>query len=148
MAPAAYLSVKHFKYYLEGKKFIIFTDHKPLTHAIVSNTDNRSPRQTRHLSYVAEFTTDLRHIGGSQNVVADTLSRPPPPASDAPPVQITAPPSSVQSPDPGISSVTFPGVPAVDFAAMQTAQDPSALLDNYSLSMKQLSVQGLSLIHI
>ena len=144
---AAYLSVKHFKYYLEGKKFIIFTDHKPLTHAIVSNTDNRSPRQTRHLSYVAEFTTDLRHIGGSHNVVADALSRPPPPPPSAgvTSVEVAPPPSSAPFPGPGVSSVAFPGVPAIDFAAMQAAQDPSALLDNYSLSMKQVAVQGTTL---
>jgi len=34
-------------------------------------------RQCRHLSYVAEFTGDIRHIAGQDNVVADTLSRPP-----------------------------------------------------------------------
>ena len=34
-------------------------------------------RQSRHLSYLAEFTSDIRHISGVDNVVADTLSRPP-----------------------------------------------------------------------
>ena len=34
-------------------------------------------RQTRHLSYISEFTSDIRHISGSANVVADILSRPP-----------------------------------------------------------------------
>jgi hypothetical protein len=34
-------------------------------------------RQTRQLSYVAEYTSDIRHIAGAANVVADTLSRPP-----------------------------------------------------------------------
>ncbi len=36
--------------------------------------------QVRQLSYVAEFTTDFRHIPGSENIVADPLSRPPPAA--------------------------------------------------------------------
>jgi hypothetical protein len=36
-----------------------------------------SNRQQRHLSFLAEFTSDLRHTSGSSNVVADTLSRPP-----------------------------------------------------------------------
>ena len=49
-------------------------DHLPLTTAIASAA-NRSPRQARHLSYVAEFTTDLRHLPGKSNVVADALSR-------------------------------------------------------------------------
>ncbi len=37
-----------------------------------------SARQQRHLSFLAEFTSDLRHTSGSSNVVADALSRPPP----------------------------------------------------------------------
>ena len=35
---AIYLSVRNFKHFLEGKPFIIFTDHKPLTYAPVSYT--------------------------------------------------------------------------------------------------------------
>jgi hypothetical protein len=31
--------------------------------------------QSRQLSYVAKFTTDIRHITGSENIVADTLFR-------------------------------------------------------------------------
>ena len=34
--------------------------------------------QQRHLSFLAEFTSDLRHTSGHANVVADALSRPPP----------------------------------------------------------------------
>jgi hypothetical protein len=37
-----------------------------------------SARQQRHLSFLAEFTFDLRHTSGSSNIVADALSRPPP----------------------------------------------------------------------
>jgi hypothetical protein len=33
--------------------------------------------QCRQLSYVVEFTTDIRYMPGVDNVVADTLSRPP-----------------------------------------------------------------------
>ena len=71
---AIYLSTKHFRHFLEGRQFAIYTDHLPLTTAITSAAD-RSPRQARHLSYVAEFTTDLRHLPGKTNVVADALSR-------------------------------------------------------------------------
>ena len=35
----------------------------------------RSSRQTRHLSYIAEFTTDIQYITGKFNVVADAFSR-------------------------------------------------------------------------
>jgi hypothetical protein len=34
-------------------------------------------RQSRHLSYVGEFTSNIRHIRGVDNMVADTLSSPP-----------------------------------------------------------------------
>jgi hypothetical protein len=33
--------------------------------------------QQRHLSYIAEYTSNLMHIAGVSNVVADALSRPP-----------------------------------------------------------------------
>lgn len=72
---AIYLNIKHFKYLLEGRIFTVFTDHKPLTSAINSKTE-RSPRQTRHLEYISQFTTDIKYIRGESNVVADSLSRP------------------------------------------------------------------------
>ena len=71
---AIYLSIKHFRYFLEGRQFAVYTDHLPLTTAITSAAD-RSPRQARHMSYIAEFTTDLRHLPGKTYVVADALSR-------------------------------------------------------------------------
>ena len=73
---AIYLSIFHFRHHLEGRCFTVWTDHKPLCGALSSSVD-RSPRQTRHLSYIAEFTTDIRHVPGASNVVADCLSRPP-----------------------------------------------------------------------
>ena len=60
---------------MEGRSFTIFTDHKPLCGAIASAVE-KSPRQTRHLSFVAEFSTDIPDVSGESNVVADTLSRP------------------------------------------------------------------------
>lgn len=71
---ALYMAIKHFRHFLEGRPFTVFTDHKPLTTAIDSLTD-RSPRQTRHLSFIAEFTSDIQHIAGKNNIVADALSR-------------------------------------------------------------------------
>ena len=73
---AIYLAIKHFRYFLEGRSFTVRTDHKPLVFALNSSVD-RTPRQSRHLSYIAEFTSDIQHISGVDNVVADTLSRPP-----------------------------------------------------------------------
>lgn len=71
---AAYSAIKHFRPFVEGRAFTLFTDHRPLTTAISSKVD-RSPRQTRHMSYIAEFTTDVQHIRGKFNIVADALSR-------------------------------------------------------------------------
>ncbi|BHF59229.1 hypothetical protein SprV_0100218600 [Sparganum proliferum] len=73
---AAYLAVRHFRHLLEGREFTIFTDHKPLTFAIHSRSDKLSPREIRHLDYISQFTSDIRHIDGSRNEVADALSRP------------------------------------------------------------------------
>lgn len=73
---AIYLAIKHFRHSLEGAEFIVFTDHKPITYAIHSPGANLSPREARHLSFISEFTTDIRHVSGQSNVVADLLSRP------------------------------------------------------------------------
>lgn len=71
---AIVLAIKHFRFMVEGRQFTIFTDHQPLTKAITSSTE-RSPRQTNHLEFISQFTTDIQHIKGVDNVVADTLSR-------------------------------------------------------------------------
>nr|VZI26707.1 unnamed protein product [Spirometra erinaceieuropaei] len=34
------------------------------------------PREIRHLDYISQFTSDIRHIDGSQNAVTDALSGP------------------------------------------------------------------------
>ena len=58
-------------------------DHSPPSLIIspfveaMTNAVGRSPRQTRHLSFVAEFTNDVQHVSGQDNVVADALSRTP-----------------------------------------------------------------------
>lgn len=72
---AIYESIKYFRHWLEGQKFQIFTDHKPLVYAFSQRAEKASPRQLRQLSFIAEFSTQITHITGSENVVADTLSR-------------------------------------------------------------------------
>jgi RNase H-like domain found in reverse transcriptase/Reverse transcriptase (RNA-dependent DNA polymerase)/Integrase zinc binding domain/Integrase core domain len=73
---AAFLAVKHFRFFLEGRQFTLFTDHKPLVAAISKQNTPFSSRQQRHLSFLSEFTTTFVHLPGHQNLVADTLSRP------------------------------------------------------------------------
>ena len=72
---AIYEAIKHFRFMVEARTFTVFTDHKPLTHAFSSRRDNCSPRQFRYLDYISQFTTNIQHISGEQNVVADALSR-------------------------------------------------------------------------
>ncbi|GFT44507.1 transposon Tf2-6 polyprotein [Trichonephila clavipes] len=72
---AIYISVKPFRHMLEGRDFIIYTDQKPLMYAFMQNPDKCSPRQWRHLDFISQFSTDVRHINGTHNAVADALSR-------------------------------------------------------------------------
>jgi len=74
---ACVLGIRHFRFMLEGRQFTLYTDHKPLTHALAKAVEPWTARQSRHLSYLAEFTNNIRHISGADNVVADTLSGPP-----------------------------------------------------------------------
>ncbi|GBN25405.1 hypothetical protein AVEN_123056-1 [Araneus ventricosus] len=72
---AMFASIKYFLYLLEGTKFTILTDHKPITYAFSQKIEKLSPRQINHLNFIAQFTVDIRHISGNDNVVADALSR-------------------------------------------------------------------------
>ena len=72
---ALHLAIRHFRYFLEGRVFCAFTDHLPLTFAFSKISDPWSARQQRHLTAVSEYTTDIRHVEGKNNVVADALSR-------------------------------------------------------------------------
>ena len=73
---AVYLTIKHFRYMLDGRHFCVFTDHKPLIHAFRVRPDRHNPREIRHLAYISQFTTDMRQVNGTDNVVADVFSRP------------------------------------------------------------------------
>lgn len=72
---AIYKGIKHFRHYLEGRDFFVNTDHKPLVYAFNQNAEKASPRQLRHLNFIAQFSTDIRHIAGVKNYTADFLSR-------------------------------------------------------------------------
>ena len=74
---AVFEAVRHFRYFLEGREFHVLTDHKPLIHAMTQVGGNFTSRVSRQLSYISEFTTDIRHIRGEDNPVADALSRSP-----------------------------------------------------------------------
>ncbi|GFR76397.1 Pol polyprotein [Elysia marginata] len=68
-----YLAVKHFRYFLEARRFAMFTDHKSLVGAMLKLSDPWTARQQRHLAHISEFSTDIRHINGKASVVAGCL---------------------------------------------------------------------------
>jgi cleavage and polyadenylation specificity factor subunit 1 len=72
---AIYEAVKHFRHMLEACHFTILTDHEPITYAFQQKRDKSSPHQFNHLNFACQFMTDIRHISGQDNVVADALSR-------------------------------------------------------------------------
>ena len=74
---AVYLTVKHFRYFLESREFHVFSDHRPLTSALTAPLRDAPGRRLRQAQYITQFTTDIRYIKGENNVVADCLSRPP-----------------------------------------------------------------------
>ena len=51
---AVYSTIRHFRHNLEGREF----------------------KSTKHLAFIAEFTTDIRHVKGETNFAADALSPP------------------------------------------------------------------------
>jgi cleavage and polyadenylation specificity factor subunit 1 len=71
---AMYASCEHFEYLIEGREVILVTDHKPLL-SIFRNTHKLS-RRSRHVEFIAQFSTNIKHVSGASNVVADALSRP------------------------------------------------------------------------
>ncbi|KRX44428.1 Retrovirus-related Pol polyprotein from transposon 17.6, partial [Trichinella murrelli] len=72
---AIYLAIRHFRHWLEGRQFTVLTDHKPIVQAVQRGTGSHNPREVRQLDYITSFTSDVRHIKGAQNTVADLLSR-------------------------------------------------------------------------
>ena len=112
---AIHLTIRHFRYYLEGRHFVVFTEHKPLAFAFHKTTDPWSPRQQRHLASISEYTTDVQHTSGKENFVADALSR----------STINAVHSEL----------------AIDFAAMAAAQLDDADIATYKTCTTGLSLQ-------
>ena len=72
---AIHLAIKHFRYSFEERRFVVFTNHKPLTFAFSKLSDPWSSRQKRQLAAISKSTTNIRHIAEKKNCVVDALSR-------------------------------------------------------------------------
>ncbi|GFV81744.1 retrovirus-related Pol polyprotein from transposon 17.6 [Trichonephila clavipes] len=70
---AIYTALNFFRPFLLGRKFKVFTDHKPLA-GFLSNK-NPSSKILRWKLALEEFNYDIHYIRGSLNSVADHLSR-------------------------------------------------------------------------
>ncbi|CAH2087564.1 unnamed protein product [Euphydryas editha] len=66
-------AIKHFRPYLYGRKFIIYTDHKPL--AWLDSYKDTSSKFTRWRLRLQDFDYEIIYKKGNQNSNADALSR-------------------------------------------------------------------------
>ena len=76
---AAHSTHHHIRILIEVNEFVLFSDHKPLTHALFRTSLPLSFMQQGCLSYISEFHCRITHLTGAKNVVAYVLSHPDPP---------------------------------------------------------------------
>jgi transposase InsO family protein len=141
---AVYSSLIHFRHLLEGRHFVVYSDHKPLAGALERVSEPRSDRQRRQLSFIAEFVSEIRYVAGPDNTVADTLSRPPPTAADAGVQQVAAVSSSPTTPH---HTTPPPPVSIAEIAAAQPAcADCASAHTSSVLRVQRLAVDGQELL--
>ena len=72
---AIFAAVKRWRDLIDPGNLTIFTDHKPIIGAFHKDKQRFSDKQQRQLSFISEFTSDIIHVAGKDNVVADSFSR-------------------------------------------------------------------------
>ena len=63
---------KYFEPYLYGRKFVLYTDHKPVTYGL--NLKDANNRLVNWCLSLNEFKYEFKYRPGKQNTVADSLS--------------------------------------------------------------------------
>lgn len=119
---AIFASIKFFKHQLEGRQFLVKTDHRPLVYAFSQRADRASPRQLRQLDFISQFTTEIVHVSGEDNAVADALSR--------------------------IGAISMPSIlsPATIHAAQEVDDELQSVRENSSLNLQQLFIDNISIL--
>jgi cleavage and polyadenylation specificity factor subunit 1 len=72
---AIYAAIKFFEHTLEGRYFVIKTNHKPLIYIFMQKLGKANSRPLRQLAFITQFSTQVVHLSGSENSVADTFPR-------------------------------------------------------------------------
>ena len=91
-------TINHFGYYLYGREFIAYSDHKPLCQLLSS--DRLNPRLKRLAYKLQHWLVKIEYLPGDRNGMADALSR-----EERPRVQITKmAPRDLQTPDASLAS--------------------------------------------
>ena len=72
---ALVLALQHFEIYVSagGYPVTVYTDHNPLT--FLHRLKNKNQRLLQWSILLQQYTLDIQHIKGQENVIADTLSR-------------------------------------------------------------------------
>lgn len=111
----------HFKDMIEGRDLVIYTDHKPLTYALSKiGSSKETPRRIRQLMYISEYTSDIQHVSGLDNPVADALSR--------------------------VETISCPTV--IDYEELATAQRSDDQITHYMQNVGSSSTVQLKQIHL
>ena len=72
-ALSIYWGINRLRSFLLGRKFLVISDHKPLE--FIFNNNKHSPKILRWKLSLQEFDFKVKHCKGTDNVVADCLSR-------------------------------------------------------------------------
>ena len=111
---AAQAGLRYFIGDIYGKHCTIWTDHLPLVNAYNgSGFQLHDPVAQRALMEISQFTKDIRHISGINNVAGDYFSRLPPPDKQG---------TAYQSPSTSIASVEGHKLSTIDPKAILEAQ--------------------------
>ncbi|CAB0033919.1 unnamed protein product [Trichogramma brassicae] len=127
----------------------------PLIYAAKQRSDKASPRQVRSFEYISRFNTDLKHSRGSDNVVADALSRVSPTTdsndSSSKPEEpahsgdneTPSPPGEAQE-LPEVATITMPSrlSPAIIAAAQEEDEELTDAQAQPSFNLQQIVLDG------